>query len=120
MIDSPAAETRPSPRCSVCFEGNTSWSAYFGAIPLGRFATVSAAWDAIDKMAASRVVLMPAVVDVRDTDDDESEEEPRDDGGEPDRRHRHARQRGRSAEAREHRTRRWRERAPGANHRSDR
>ena len=30
MIDSPAAETRPSPRCSVCFEGNTSWSGTSG------------------------------------------------------------------------------------------
>ena len=116
MIDSPAAEFRPTPRCTVCFEGNTSWSAFYGAIPLGRFASVSAAWDAIDRhLAASRAALAPAVADVPDADADEAEEASRDDGGEPDRRHRHARQRGRSPEAREHRTAALaRARRPGA------
>src|SRR4051812_43627602 len=114
---------RPSPRCTVLYEdGASSWSAFYGAIPLGRFATVSSAWDAIDRAATSRAALVPAVpavADVRDADADEPEEEPRAGGG-PDDRPGRSRYRGaRSPAAREHRRRRWRERrAPvsAANH----
>src|SRR3954471_24957212 len=114
MIDSPVAETRPSPRCTVAYEAESStWSAFYGAIPLGRgFATVSSAWDEVDRMVASRVPLAPAA-GVRPADAGEPAEASRDDdGGDPDRRPGPpSRYRGtRSPAAREHRRRRWRAR----------
>ena len=107
VIDSPTAETRPSPRCTVCFEG----------IPPGRHstapslwaasATVSAAWDAIDRAATSRAALASTTTHVRGADADEREEAAHDDGGDPD--HRQGRSRfdtARSPTARERRGRR--------------
>src|SRR4051812_15546372 len=88
----PVAESRPSPRCTVLYEDSAStWSAFYGAIPLGQgFATVSDAWDAIDRMAASRAALAPAAARSHGADADEPAEASGDDGGDPD--HRQGRQ----------------------------
>src|SRR4051794_31743409 len=106
LIDSPVAETRPTPRCAVHYEANSSsWSAFYGAIPLGQgFVSVSAAWDEIDRMAASRAALTPPVADVRHADADKPTEASHDDGA-PDHRSGRSRHRTRSPEARERRGR---------------
>jgi len=104
MIDSSAAESRPTPRRTVAYEtGSSTWSAFYGAIPLGQsFVSVSDAWDAIDRMAASRLALVPVAADIRPADADEPAEASHD-GGDPNHRRGRSPHRTRSSEARERR-----------------
>ena len=116
----PLAGLSPSPRCSVyCDRGGGTWSPLFGESVL----LASGLRNVVGMPGMRSIGTWPGTRRSRSgrggrrwtspTQMLTKRRRPRGDGGEPDRRHRHARQRGRSPEAREHRRRRWREqRAP--------
>jgi hypothetical protein len=55
MSDSSDIERSPSPRCSVQFDSDGTWSAWRGAILLASgLPTVTAAWDVIDRAVPMR------------------------------------------------------------------
>jgi len=59
-FDTYRAEPTPSPRCSVRFDGDGTWSAWRGAILLASgLPTVTAACDAIDRAASARPPAAP-------------------------------------------------------------
>ena len=59
-FDTYRAEPTPSPRCSVRFDGDGTWSAWRGAILLASsLPTVTAACDALDRAAAARPPAAP-------------------------------------------------------------
>jgi hypothetical protein len=51
-FDTDRAEPLPTPRLSVRFDGDGTWSAWRGAIPLATgLATVGEAWDLVNRAA---------------------------------------------------------------------
>jgi hypothetical protein len=62
-FDTDRAEPLPTPRLSVRFDGDGTWSAWRGAIPLATgLATVGEAWDALDRAAQARPPATPVTV----------------------------------------------------------
>ena len=64
MFDESNDSRPPEPRLSVQLEDNRTWSAFRGAIPLASgLATVTEAWDVIDRAASAR----PSTTPIRST-----------------------------------------------------
>jgi hypothetical protein len=59
-VDTDRTEPLPTPRLSVRFDGDGTWSAWRGAILLASgLPTVAEAWDAVDRAAQARPPAPP-------------------------------------------------------------